>query len=141
MSIYENRPSKMKFFCVKEFFMKFDFRNRCKNEFQNNNEKSRSWSLKRASRKIDFEAVWQGNGHTESVGVKLLYRQLNTFAFNFFLKLNESFVSAFVNETNRQIWKPSGLPNDHFTKQTKMCPPCGINYKHVVRVETLSQVP
>ena len=34
----------MKFFDVKEFFfVNFDFKNGCKNEFQDNNEKSRSW--------------------------------------------------------------------------------------------------
>ena len=35
MLIYENRPSKMKFFDVMElFFMNLDLKNRCKNEFK-----------------------------------------------------------------------------------------------------------
>ena len=37
----ENRASKMKFFgCQEIFFMNFDFKNGCKNEFKDNNEKS-----------------------------------------------------------------------------------------------------
>ena len=35
------RTSKMKYFDVKEFFrINFDLKNRCKNEFKDNNEKS-----------------------------------------------------------------------------------------------------
>ena len=41
MLVIKNRPSKMNFFGVKEFFfVNFDFKNECKNEFKNNNEKS-----------------------------------------------------------------------------------------------------
>ena len=41
MMLIKNRPSKMKFFCIKEyFFVNFDFKNGCKNEFEDNNEKS-----------------------------------------------------------------------------------------------------
>ena len=36
-----NRPSNMKFFGVKEFFfVNFDFKSGCKNEYEDNNEKS-----------------------------------------------------------------------------------------------------
>ena len=43
MMLYDNRASKMKFFSVKEFFfINFDFKNGCKNEFKDNNEKSGS---------------------------------------------------------------------------------------------------
>ena len=43
MFVNENRTSKMKFFGVKEFFcMNSDFKNGCKNEFKDINEKS--WS-------------------------------------------------------------------------------------------------
>ena len=39
--LYENRASKMNFFGAKEFFyMNFDFKKSCKNEFKDNNEKS-----------------------------------------------------------------------------------------------------
>ena len=39
--VIENRPSKMKFFwCQGIFFVNFDFENVCKNEFEDNNEKS-----------------------------------------------------------------------------------------------------
>ena len=38
--IYENRPSKMKLFSVKKFFLgNFDFKNGCNNEFEDNNKK------------------------------------------------------------------------------------------------------
>ena len=60
----------MKFFGVKEFFIKnFDFRHGCKNELNDNNEKSCSWSRNRFSHRIDFKAVWPRNGHAASVGV------------------------------------------------------------------------
>ena len=59
------------FFGVKEFFfMNFDFKNRCKNEFKDNNEKSCSSSRNRVSHKIDLKAQWPRNGHADSVGVK-----------------------------------------------------------------------
>ena len=38
--IIKNRPSKRKFFGVKEFFVNFDYKNGCKNEFEDNKEKS-----------------------------------------------------------------------------------------------------
>ena len=61
----------MKFFGVKEFFfMNFDLKNGCKNEFKDNNEKSWNWSKNRVSHKNDFKAVWPRNGHADSVGVK-----------------------------------------------------------------------
>ena len=61
---------KWKFFGVKEFFfINFDFKNGCKNEFKGNNEKSCSWSRNRVSFKIDFKAVWPRNGHAASVRV------------------------------------------------------------------------
>ena len=40
MMVYEDRPSKMIFFGVKQFFYEFGFENVRKNEFQDNNEKS-----------------------------------------------------------------------------------------------------
>ena len=62
--------SKMKFFlCQEIFYVNFDFKNGCKNEFKDNIEKSRSWSRNRVSRKIDFKAQWLRNGHADSVGV------------------------------------------------------------------------
>ena len=49
---------KYDFFGAKEFFrINFDFKNGCKNEFKDNNEKSWSWSRTRVSNKIDFIAV------------------------------------------------------------------------------------
>ena len=63
---------KWNFFGVKEFFfMNFDFKNGCKNEFKDNSEKSCSWSSKRVSHKIDFKAQWPLNGNADSVGVKI----------------------------------------------------------------------
>ena len=50
--------------------MNFDFKNECKNEFKDNNEKSYSLSKNRISHKIDFKGVWPQNGHTDSVRVK-----------------------------------------------------------------------
>ena len=41
MMVFKNRPSKMKFFwCQGIFVVNFDFINGCKNEFEDNNEKS-----------------------------------------------------------------------------------------------------
>ena len=68
---------------LKEFFlMTFDFKNGCKNEFQENNEKSCSWSRNRVSHKINFKAVWPRNGHAADVGVML---------WRFFIFLNFGF--------------------------------------------------
>ena len=62
----------MKFFGVKEFFyMIFDFKNGCENEFKDNNEKSCNWFRNRVSRKIDFKVQWLRNSHADSVGVKM----------------------------------------------------------------------
>ena len=59
------------FLCQEIFSINFDFKNGCKNEFEDNNEKSYSRSRKRVCHKIDFKAVWPHNGHAASVGVKL----------------------------------------------------------------------
>ena len=70
MLVYENRASKMKFFrCRGFFFINFDFKNWRKNEFKDNNEKSRSRSRKRVSQKSDFKALWPRLG-AASLGVK-----------------------------------------------------------------------
>ena len=54
----------MKFFGVKEFFrMHFDFKNGCKNEFKDDNEKSWSWFRKRVPHKIDFRADGTHESH------------------------------------------------------------------------------
>ena len=72
--VCKNRASRINFFFRVEefFFMNFNFKNRCKNEFKDNNEKSCSWSRNRVSHKIDFKAQWPRNGHADSVGVKKL---------------------------------------------------------------------
>ena len=57
--VIKNRPSKMKFVGVKEFFfVNFDFKNGCKNEFEDNNEKSCSRFTNWVPLKIDFRADW-----------------------------------------------------------------------------------
>ena len=59
MMVFKNRPSKMKFFwCQGIFFVNFDFINGCKNEFEDNNEKSCSRLKNRVPLKIDFTADW-----------------------------------------------------------------------------------
>ena len=55
MLVYENRASKIRFFwCQGTFFMNFDSKNECKNEFKDNNEKSCSWSRNKISQKFRF---------------------------------------------------------------------------------------
>ena len=56
------RLLKWNFWCQGIFYMSFDFKNGCKNQFKDNNEKSCSWSRKKVSHKIDFSA--------DSVGVR-----------------------------------------------------------------------
>ena len=51
--------------------MIFDFKNGCKNEFKDNNEKSCSKSRNRVARKIDFKVPWLRNSYADSVGVKI----------------------------------------------------------------------
>ena len=49
----------MKFFGMKDFFfVNFDFKNGCKNEFEDNNEKSCRRFKNRVPLKIDFKAEW-----------------------------------------------------------------------------------
>ena len=43
---------------TKNFFSNSDFKNECKNELKDTNEKLCSWSRKRVSRKIDFMPIW-----------------------------------------------------------------------------------
>ena len=72
MLIYENRPSKMNFVWYEGFFfMNFSFKNECKSEFKDDNEKSSSLSINRVPHKIDFKAVWSNRGHADSVEVKV----------------------------------------------------------------------
>ena len=59
----------------KFFYIIFDFKNGCKNEFKDNNEKSYSRSRNRVSRKIDFKVQWLRNSHADSVGV-LYYKDI-----------------------------------------------------------------
>ena len=67
--VYKNRASKMKFFGAKEFLHDFFLKNGRKNEFNDNNEKSCSWSRNKVSGKIDFKVQWLRNSHADSVRV------------------------------------------------------------------------
>ena len=59
-------------FGTKEFiYMIFDFKNRCKNKFNDNNEKSCSKSRNRVFCKIDFKVQWLRNSFADSVGVRI----------------------------------------------------------------------
>ena len=51
------------------FFINFDFKNECENEFKDNDEKSSCWSRNRVFHKKEFNAQWPRNGHAASVGV------------------------------------------------------------------------
>ena len=50
--------------------MNFDFKNGCKNEFEDNHEKSCSSSRNRVPHKIDFKVVGPEKSQADSVGVK-----------------------------------------------------------------------
>ena len=58
MIVIENGRSKMKFLVSRNFFVYFDFKNGCKNEFEDNNEKSCSRFENRVPLKIDFSVDW-----------------------------------------------------------------------------------
>ena len=64
------------FWCQGIFFLIFDFKNGCKNEIKDINQKLRIWSRNRVSHKIDFKAEWPRNGHADSVRVKFLFQVL-----------------------------------------------------------------
>ena len=70
--VNQNQPSKWNSWCQGIFFMNFDFKNVCRNEFDDNKEKSCSWSRKRVSHQSGFEALLLRNGHADIVGVNLL---------------------------------------------------------------------
>ena len=61
----------MKLFWSQRFFLgKFDLKNGCKNEFENNIEKKCSWSKNRVSHEIDFKAVWTHESYPTAWGLK-----------------------------------------------------------------------
>ena len=63
----------MIFFSAKEFlYMIFDYKNGYKNKFNDNNEKSCTWSRNMVSCKKDFKVQWLRDSHVDSVGVKKL---------------------------------------------------------------------
>ena len=59
------------FLCQELFFTNFDLKNDCKNEFEDNSEKSCNWSRNRGSLEIYFKAVWPHCGLSDSVGAKV----------------------------------------------------------------------
>ena len=62
----------MKFFDVKQFFfMYFNFKNGCNNEFKVYKGKSFGCSKKKVFHKIELKAAWPRNCHADSVGVKI----------------------------------------------------------------------
>ena len=73
--VIENRPSKMKFFWRQRFFfVNFDFKNGCKNEFADNNEKSCSRFKNRVPiLKIDFRADWTHESNPTAWEVRHLF--------------------------------------------------------------------
>ena len=93
---------KWNFFGLKEiFFMTFDLKNGCKNEFEDNNEKLYSWSRNRVSHKIDLKAVWPRNGHADSVEVNsfwpiFAYRNFRQAVIQFFVIKNSSLLKLVV---------------------------------------------
>ena len=100
------------FFGVKEyFFMNFDLKNSCKNEFEYNNEKSCSWSRNRVSHKIDLKAVWPRNGHADSVGVTVVsfsYRGSPSWKRpEDFLSVSKSYVVGLLLRPT-QVWTYTG---------------------------------
>ena len=51
--------------------MNLDFKNGCKNNFNDNNEKRCSLSRNRVCHKNDLKAVWPRNGQAASMGIKV----------------------------------------------------------------------
>ena len=101
------------FFSSKEFFyINFDFKNGCENEFKDNNEKSCSCSRNRVSHKIDFKAVWLRNGRADSGGVEeyWVFRCLTNFLLGTFppvifrLKMNRPNLSPLELVSQATLW-------------------------------------
>ena len=68
------------FFLVTRIFSRnFEFKNRCKDEYKDNNEKLARWSRKRVFHKIDLTAVWTH----DSVGVKDLTKPFLNIGIKF----------------------------------------------------------
>ena len=71
----------MKFFSVKEFFfVSFDFKNGCKNEFQDNNEKSCSCFKNKVCPKIDFRADGTHESHPTAWELRTKKRNFITYS-------------------------------------------------------------
>ena len=63
---------KWNFFSVKKFFfVNSDFKNGCKNEFQDNNEKSCSWLKNKVPQKFDFRAAGTQESHPTAWKLKV----------------------------------------------------------------------
>ena len=84
-NISENQASKMKFFGFQGFFfITFNFKNGCKNEFKDNNEKSDSWSRNRVLTKsiskpygcaTAMPSAWELTTNYQETPVKYLHRK------------------------------------------------------------------
>ena len=93
------------FWCQGIFFMNFDCKNGLKNEFKDNNETSYSWSRHRVSHKIDFKAVWPGNGHADSVAVKAVYYSSRAFLRSIFSSLIYNLPQGLSSKHLIQFWR------------------------------------
>ena len=67
------------FWCQGIFFLNLNFKNGCKNEFQDNNEKSWSWFINGVSQKIDFRADGTHESQPTAWELKIFFRLQGTW--------------------------------------------------------------
>ena len=94
--VYENRALKMKFlWCQRIFFMNFGFKNGCKNEFKDNNEKSCSSSRNRVLTK----SVSKPNGPATAMPTALELK-IQKFVFPWIISISLKHFCHYL-----KIWK------------------------------------
>ena len=92
MMVIENRPSKMKFFWFEEiFFVYFDFKNGCENEFEDNNKKSCSRFENRVPLKIDFRAYESHESHPTAWELRHFRKKILINKFDDLEKLKKNY--------------------------------------------------
>ena len=88
---------KWNYFGVNEFFsVNFDFENKCKNEFQDNNEKSAADSKVESLQKIDFRADGTQESHPTAWELKYTWKKLFFAIIRIFINPFQFFVEHFL---------------------------------------------
>ena len=94
------------FSCQGIFFRNFDFKNECKNEFEDNNEKLLSWSRKAVSHKFYFTTVWTHESMPTTLELNLGYarvEKVQCWSRNWNTRFAQLIQKLILNEGDKKI--------------------------------------